>query len=58
MITSASYGYEYRGLSTDDKSALARQFSNGVIPNGTVFFEMDTSKAFMYDADSDTWLEL
>ena len=46
-----SHYTEYHGLSTDTKPI------NNVV-NGSVFFEMDTSKAFMFDADSKTWREI
>lgn len=38
------------GLSTDTKPTTAK--------NGDVFFEMDTSKAYMYNEASTTWTEL
>jgi hypothetical protein len=41
---------QYEGLSTDTKPTTG-------IPNGARFFEMDTAKTFMFDADSSTWLE-
>lgn len=46
----STYGYsELRGLSTDEKP-----INN--IENGTVFFEMDTQKLYMFDAENKTWL--
>lgn len=41
---------QYEGLSTDTKPTTG-------IPNGARFFEMDTAKTFMFDADSSSWLE-
>lgn len=58
MITSAQYGYEYRGLSSDNKDDIANTFRDGQIPNGASFFEMDTSKVYMYNAESHTWVEI
>lgn len=51
MITS-TYTYEFRGLSTDDKSKITN------MTNGSIFFEMDTSKVYMYDAQNEQWREL
>lgn len=48
---------QIRGLSTDDKPTDAT-LKEGIVPNGTVFFEMDTSKVYMFDYDSQTWLEV
>lgn len=41
---------EYRGLSTDTKP------QNDT--NGSVFFEMDTGKVYMYDEANHQWREL
>lgn len=38
---------KFRGLSTDTKPAAA---------HGSEFFEMDTGKTFLYDADGETWV--
>lgn len=43
--------HEYMGLSTDSKP------TTGVF-NGSTFFEMDTAKAFVFDAGTMTWIEL
>ena len=48
---------QIRGLSTDTKPVDA-DLKEGIIPNGSVFFEMDTSKIYMFDYDSQTWLEV
>lgn len=44
---------ELFGLSTDEKPT--EKFKNTKIPNGSVFIEMDTKKAYFYDADTDEW---
>ncbi len=52
MITSA-YGdrvFELYGLSTDTKPTD--------VGNGSTFVEMDTTKVFMFSAESKEWLEL
>lgn len=45
MITSVTNDrcYEYRGLSSDTKPTVG-------VGNGSVFFEIDTSKVFMFNA--------
>lgn len=49
---------EIRGLSTDTKPTNANLEEGGIIPNGSVFIEMDTGKVFMFDYDNQRWLEL
>ena len=49
---------EIRGLSTDAKPTDADLKPGEIIPNGSVFLEMDTGKVFMFDYDSQTWLAL
>ena len=52
MITPVgSVTYEYRGLSTDKKPTER-------VGNGSVFFEMDTCKVFMFDEKAKKWIEL
>lgn len=53
MITNSFNGktYEFRGLSTDTKPTEEAT-------NGSIFFEMDTCKVFMFNGDSKTWVEL
>ena len=58
MITNARYSFEFRGLSTDDKSIVKTAFKNGEISNGTIFIEMDTKKVFMWNATDLEWVEL
>ena len=41
---------ELYGKSTDEKPTEN-------IPNASVFYEMDTKKLFMFDADGKAWLE-
>lgn len=48
---------QIRGLSTDTKPTDS-SLKEGIIPNGTVFFEMDTSKVYMFDYDSQSWIEV
>lgn len=50
MITlNTFYEQSYKGLSTDGKPAAN---------NGDTFFEMDTNKTYMYDAQNKTWIDL
>lgn len=52
MITAVdSHTHEYHGLSTDQKPVE-------YVGNGSVFFEMDTCKVYMFDATEKKWLEL
>lgn len=46
--------YEFFGLSTDEKPYDG---DFGYPPNGAIFFEMDTSKIYLYDAKNGEWLE-
>lgn len=48
MITVANGTNTYNGLSTDTKPLLAR--------NGDLFFEIDTSEYYMFDAESGDWV--
>lgn len=48
---------QLRGLSTDTKPTNAT-IGTGIIPNGTVFLEMDTGKVYMFDYDGQRWLEV
>lgn len=43
---------ELRGLSTDQKPMGKN------IGNGSVFFEMDTLKLFLFDAEHRQWIEI
>jgi len=52
MITSTGTNTtEYRGLSTDEKPI-------NYVGNGSIFFEMDTLKIFMFDGENKKWLEI
>lgn len=53
MITAPGISsvYDIRGLSTDTKPTEN-------ICNGTTFFEIDTSKLFIYDEENNIWREL
>lgn len=42
---------EYKGVSADDKSTIKAQ-------NGDKFYEIDTSKWFIYDEDISAWVEM
>lgn len=48
---------QIRGLSTDTKPTND-DLKEGIIPNGSVFFEMDTSKVYMFDYDGQKWIEV
>ena len=54
MVTSAQNEkcYEFRGLSSDTKPV------DDIIENGSVFFEMDTKKVYMFNKDTKEWIEL
>lgn len=52
MITNSYYTYDFRGTSRDDKSLIENP------TNGSTYFEMDTCKVFMYDAENHQWKEL
>ena len=41
----------YTGLSTDTKPTDAE------VPNGSVFVEIDTGKAYFFNADGAAWVE-
>lgn len=46
---------ELKGKSTDTKPTST---IDGVkIKNGSTFYEMDTQKVYMFDADASTWIE-
>jgi len=57
MITSVTNDrcYDFYGLSTDVKPTV---LGAGPIGNGSTFFEMDTSKVFMFDAENTIWYEI
>lgn len=45
---------EFYGLSTDTKP---KEDISVNIPNGSIFYEMDTKKLFMYDKENMRWIE-
>lgn len=45
---------DFCGLSTDEKPNKTN--TTVPIPNGSLFYEMDTQKKYRYDADSDDWI--
>lgn len=52
MISPGTYPYlELRGKSSEAKPTEG-------IPNGSTFFEMDTSDVYMFDAETKTWLKI
>lgn len=46
----ASRYAEYCGLSTDDKTTIDAN-------NADEFYEIDTSKTYIYDEETDSWIE-
>lgn len=57
MVTNASDGevtmnaaFDLRGLSTDTKPTN--------VPNGSTFFEINTSKVYAFDGNEKIWYEL
>lgn len=63
MITVKSSLFEddvnITGLSTDDKPLILEKSDRVVYtPNGATFFEMDTKKVFMFDAENKQWREI
>jgi hypothetical protein len=55
MVTTATNAREFRGKSTDEKPTTPALDKND---NGSVYFEMDTKKAFMWDGETLTWVPL
>lgn len=54
MVTATNCGsqiWDLRGKSTDTKQTDR-------VPNGSIFFEMDTSDVYMFDGDTGTWVKL
>lgn len=45
----------FKGLSGDTKPTGA--YENMMIENGSTFYEMNTGKLYMYDAQNTTWIE-
>lgn len=43
--------FDYRGLSTDTKPTAG-------VPNGSTFFEMDTTDFYMFNAAAGTWVQI
>lgn len=46
---------EMRGKSTDTKPTTA--YIGFTVGNGSTFYEIDTGKLYMFDADAGTWTE-
>lgn len=57
MISSIN-GYDFFGLSTDPKPTTPAEAGHLRLVNGSTLLEMDTSKVFIFDASSATWIEL
>ena len=51
MITPTNPNYVYYGLSTDDPKPTEN------ITNGSIFFEMDSGKKYVYDEQNSLWVE-
>ena len=47
---------ELYGLSTDTKPV--KNFNGNIIGNASTFYEMDTKKCYIYDAESHRWLDM
>lgn len=43
----------FLGLSRDTKPI--KRFKDKAIPNGSLFYEIDTARNYMYSADNETW---
>lgn len=41
---------EFKGLDTDTKPT-------DKVPNGSIFYEMNTQKVFMFDEENQIWIE-
>lgn len=48
---------EFYGLSTDSKPTVSLSPSGFKIPNGAVFYEMNTGDVYMYNKASNTWIK-
>ena len=46
--------FELFGLSTDEKPVV---FQGALVANGSKFFEMDTSKRYVFDEENQEWLQ-
>lgn len=61
MITIASKArgskepHEFFGLSTNEKPT--DKFNGVPVTNGSVFYEMDTKKVYMFDEENKVWIE-
>lgn len=51
LKTSPGQTNEYYGLSTDIKP------TDDSVPNASTFYEMNTGKLYMYNADAKAWLQ-
>lgn len=49
-MVSANWRNMYYGLSTDTKP------TDDYVPNASSFYEMDTGKVYLYDAENKVWI--
>lgn len=49
----AERAMEFCGISTDEKPVDTK---NTLIPNGSVFYEIDTQTTYRYDAENKEWI--
>ena len=58
MISSVTndHCFDLRGLSTDTPKPT--EWGGVSIGNGSTFFEIDTGKLYIFDADGATWVEV
>lgn len=54
-VTNRKVPLEFIGKSTDEKPIGI--FEGVKIPNGSVFYEMDTKTFYMFDEEGQTWYE-
>lgn len=45
---------EFHGLSTDEKPI---KYNDNLIDNGSIFYEIDTGKKYLFDKENKEWLE-
>ena len=60
MVTLNNFNFEYQtydfiGLATDTKPV---KYRDKTITNGTSFFELGTSKVYMFDEENLEWIEV
>lgn len=45
---------EFSGLATDEKPTKCGGY---IIPNGSIFYEMDSQDTYMFDAENEEWIK-